>query len=215
MRVILSTATPDHEEARRRGFYGAANTQDSVVGLVMEILQKADQPPDTTGPEDSEAKDGRDTRHTPERPPERVTMHADDPATVDELGRRPFAEVIAARIEEVWATSHAKRAGDGRDAGRAFMVHLHGPWGAGKTSVLNFLRAHLQDADRPSAHRWVVVEFNAWQQQRLRPPWWTLIQDIYAQSAHQLGVAQSVLLRAYWFVWRARADCIPRSPRWG
>jgi CheY-like chemotaxis protein len=141
--VILSTATPDHEQARRLGFYGATNTQDGVVALVMKILHK---------------------------PNERVTIHADDPATVDELGRRPFAEVIAARVEEVWNASRAKGTGGGRNSGRAFMVHLHGPWGAGKTSVLNFLRAHLQDADRPSAHRWVVVEFNAWQQQRLRPP---------------------------------------------
>jgi CheY-like chemotaxis protein len=180
--VILSTATPNDEEARRLGFSGATNTQEGVVALVMEILRT---------------------------PPERVTMHADDPATVDELGRRPFAEVIAARIEAVWNASRAEGAGAGGDPGRAFMVHLHGPWGAGKTSVLNFLRAHLQSADRPSAHRWVVVEFNAWQQQRLRPPWWTLIQAICAQSARQLGLAQSVLLRAYWFVWRARADWIP------
>jgi CheY-like chemotaxis protein len=205
--VILSTATPDHEQARSLGFYGATSTQDGVVDFVMEILKTEHPQQMTTGPDDPETKDGRDTIPKPELPIEWVTIHADDPATVDELGRRPFAEVIAERIEEVWQASRAK--GTGGDAAGAFMVHLHGPWGAGKTSVLNFLRAHLQDAARLSAHRWVVVEFNAWQQQRIRPPWWTLIQAMYAQSAQQLGLAQSVLLRACWFVWRARADWFP------
>jgi hypothetical protein len=207
--AILSTATPDHEKARSLGFYDATNTQDGVVALVMEILKTEHPHPMPPGLDDDETKDGRDPIPKPELPIESVTIHADNPATVDELGRRPFAEVIAARIEEVWNASRAKEAGGGDDSGRAFMVHLHGPWGAGKTSVLNFLRAHLQDADRPSAQPWVVVEFNAWQQQRIRPPWWTLIQEIYAQSAQQLGLAQSVLLRACWFVWRARADWIP------
>jgi CheY-like chemotaxis protein len=182
--AILSTANPDREEARRLGFYGATNTQEGVVALVVKILQQ------------------------PEPPIERVTIHTDDPATVDELGRRPFAEVIAERIEEVWHAQRAKRAVGG-DAAGAFMVHLHGPWGTGKTSVLNFLRAYLQDADRPSAQPWVVVDFNAWQQQRVRPPWWTLIHAIYAQSARQLGLARSVLLRVRWLVWRARADWVP------
>jgi hypothetical protein len=137
---------------------------------------------------------------------ESVATQADDPATVDELGRRPFAEVIAARIEEVWKTQSAKDGG--RPAG-AFMVHIHGPWGSGKTSVLNFMRAHLQDVKRPSAERWVVVEYNAWRNQRIRPPWWTLIKEIYTQSSRQLGFWRSLWLRVQWLVWRVRADLLP------
>jgi nucleoside phosphorylase len=140
---------------------------------------------------------------------ERVITQADDPATSDELGRRPFAEVIAARIEEVWKAQGAKK--NSQDSAKigAFMVHIHGPWGSGKTSVLNFLQAHLQDKNRLPYQQWVVVEFNAWRNQRLRPPWWTLIKEIYTQSARQLGFFRSLLLRARWLVWRIRADWFP------
>jgi hypothetical protein len=140
---------------------------------------------------------------------ERVGAHADDPAIVDELGRRPFAEVIAARIEDVRKTQAAFRAMGDKSAGGAFMVHIHGPWGAGKTSVLNFLRDHLQDKKRCPAQQWVVVEFNAWRQQRIRPPWWTLIKEIYMQSARQLGFFRSLQLRVRWLAWRIRADWLP------
>lgn len=132
---------------------------------------------------------------------ERVATQPDDPALIDELGRRPFAEVIADRIEEVWKTP----AGSGLEAG-AFSVHIHGPWGAGKTSVLNFLRSELQSERRG---RWIVVEFNAWRQQRVRPPWWTLINAIYEQAAAQLGLVHSARLRLQWLVWRASADFLP------
>lgn len=162
-----------------------------------------------TEPAEPEPKSDVEPAIRPEPRPrgmERVATQADDPATVDELGRRPFAEVIAARIEEVWKTQSAKDGG--RPAG-AFMVHIHGPWGSGKTSVLNFLRAHLQDGKRPRARRWVVVEYNAWRNQRIRPPWWTLIKEIYTQSARQLGFWHSLWLRVQWLVWRVRADLLP------
>lgn len=140
-------------------------------------------------------------------PAERVSSHSDDPATVDELARRPFAEVIAARIEEV-----AGIAGEARIRPiDALAVHLHGPWGAGKSSVLNFLRDHLQNPERPLEKRWVVVEFNAWQQQRLQPPWWTLIKEVYLQSTRQIGLVKAMALRVRWLAWRAYADWLPAS----
>src|SRR5688572_21784659 len=118
---------------------------------------------------------------------ERVAAHADNPALVDELGRRPFAEVIAQRIDEV---RRATRAGDSHEAG-AFVINLHGPWGSGKTSVLNFLKENLQDKKRKAEERWVVIEFNAWRHQRLQPPWWILIKQIYEQALEQLRNAAS------------------------
>lgn len=136
---------------------------------------------------------------------ESVAAHADNPALVDELGRRPFAEIIAARIEEVRRariSSHEQQPG-------AFMVNLHGPWGAGKTSVLNFLKAHLQHKTRSDDERWVVIEFNAWRHQRLQLPWWTLIKEIKTQAVQQLGVGKSQMLRVRWFWWRCRADWLP------
>jgi hypothetical protein len=137
---------------------------------------------------------------------EAVPMHGDEPATVDQLQRRPFAEVVGARMDEVRGTQ--RRAGG---EGGAFMVHVHGPWGAGKTSVLNFLRAYLQDGERPAEQRWVVVDFNAWRHQRIRPPWWSLLREVYAQAARQLGTRRSLWLRAQWLWWRFRADWVPAA----
>jgi hypothetical protein len=148
---------------------------------------------------------GRAAPDVPAPAAESVAAHADNPALVDELGRRPFADIIAARIEEVRAS---RRSGRVQEPG-AFMVNLHGPWGAGKTSVLNFLKANLQDQTRPPNERWVVIEFNAWRSQRLQPPWWTLIKEIKTQAAQQLGLRKSVPLRTRWFLWRCRVDWMP------
>ena len=136
---------------------------------------------------------------------ERVAAHADNPALVDELGRRPFAEVIAQRIDEV---HRAAQTGTSQDAG-AFVINLHGPWGSGKTSVLNFLKENLQDETRAAKEQWVVVDFNAWRHQRLQPPWWTLIKQIHVQALGQLDRMASARLRARWFWWRCRADWLP------
>ena len=136
---------------------------------------------------------------------ERVSTQSDNPATIDELGRRPFAEVVGARIEEVMNSQVSKSHSADSQLG-AFMVHIHGPWASGKTSVLNFLREYLKDKNRPRANRWVVIEFNAWRNQRIRPPWWTLIKEIFTQSKRQLSFPWSIFLWLQWLLWRARAD---------
>lgn len=143
---------------------------------------------------------------------ETVPAHPDDPAVLDTLARRPFARCIADRMDEVWKGREnrpiARGAAD-TGSGGAFMLHLHGPWGSGKSSILNFLRDELQGEQRRPDERWVVVEFNAWRHQRIRPPWWTLIRDVYAQSARQLSPLHALWLRVRWWAWRVRADWLP------
>jgi hypothetical protein len=144
----------------------------------------------------------------PVAPDERVSAHADNPALIDKLGRRPFAEIIASRIDQV---RNARTSAGSFESG-AFMVNVHGPWGAGKTSVLNFLKANLQDEQRKTKQRddrWVVVEFNAWRHQRLQPPWWSLIKEIQSQAVTQLSPGRAIRLRALWLFWRLRADWLP------
>ncbi|MDQ3670189.1 MAG: KAP family NTPase [Actinomycetota bacterium] len=51
------------------------------------------------------------------------------------------------------------------------MLHLEGPWGLGKSTLLRFLSADLKARD-PS---WLVVNFNAWRHQRAGAPWWLLM----------------------------------------
>lgn len=65
------------------------------------------------------------------------------------------------------------------DPNHAFMMHLDGPWGTGKSTVLNFVRAKLRKKG------WLVVDFNAWKLQRLDPAWWTVITQIQKASLEQ------------------------------
>ncbi len=178
---------------------------------------------------------GREVDVEPPPPPpyreEGVPTHLDDPSRVDQLNRRPFAEVMALRIAELWqlesppaaeesargrpapgrpAPGRPKRAGE-KEGGRSFALHIHGPWGSGKTSVLNFMREQLQSGELGDA--WVVVDFNAWRQQRIKPPWWSLIRQVYRQGREQLEEMKdhrnASRLRRRWFLWRLKADWLP------
>ncbi len=60
----------------------------------------------------------------------------------DRLGRRPFAEALAAEIMAA-------------PAARGYVMGLTGPWGSGKTSILNMTVDALKDEA-------VVVQFNPW-----------------------------------------------------
>lgn len=62
----------------------------------------------------------------------------------DKLNRAPFAERVAGVLR-------------GQPKGSGLVVGIHGPWGDGKTTVLNMLRADL-DVDGETA----TVEFNPW-----------------------------------------------------
>ncbi len=131
------------------------------------------------------------------RPQETVTTHSDAPAIVDTLGRRTFAEVLGARIRDVGAG--LRKVGANSDS--AFILHMDGPWGSGKSSILNFLKADLEQA-KP---RWLVIEFNAWRNQRRRPAWLPLILEVRSTAVRHFSWS----LPAVWLVWlwwRIRMD---------
>jgi hypothetical protein len=151
---------------------------------------------------------------TPLAPPDMTPMHLDSPTAVDYLGRKGFAEALAVRLNRVWSDSNQTRTrGRGPESRSSFVLHLHGPWGSGKTSLLKFLRSELQPA-RAAAKagadeslRWVVVEFNAWQHQRISPPWWPLLDSVSQQASNQIRDnfgegwhARVIRLREWW--WR-------------
>lgn len=147
----------------------------------------------------SEGRPGAATRPIP--PNERVRTFDDNAATIDLLGRDAFAEVIAARIDDAF------RQITDTEKDNAFMVHLHGPWGSGKSSLLNFLKDKLSSETRPMDDRWLVVEFNAWRHQRLRTPWWPLIKSIYEAASEHRGKAMPMITRTRWtwLLWHFRA----------
>lgn len=123
-------------------------------------------------------------------PPDSVPNQPDNPlrdSDEDRLGRDAFAKYLARRISLI--SQHEEG---------AYAIHLYGPWGSGKTTLLNFLGDELRRDD------WLVVEFNAWQSQQIRPPWWALYERVFQTSRPALSWPQ--LVRTCW--WRLTAGRI-------
>lgn len=187
--------------------------------------------------------------------PESVRTLTDYPADVDDLGRMVIAEVLARRIRamrEDEVRHHQRTANKALRRGGHFLLHLYGPWGAGKTSLLRFLRDELERrGDETSVgagralgerarslfrvstwrerlertrgalrrlferksetllpERWVVIDFNAWQHQRIVPPWWWLMSAVYRQGSRALWRIDKrrwLALRLWDAGWRIRA----------
>ena len=81
-----------------------------------------------------------------------TALSADRPCTDpkdDLFGHAPFARHLAKSIR-------CHRGGEG------LVIALHGPWGSGKTTILNYV-CHYLEADKPAdADAPVVVHFNPW-----------------------------------------------------
>lgn len=69
----------------------------------------------------------------------------------------------------------------------AMLVHIHGPWGSGKSSFLNFLSEELHKSSGNNGSPWIIVKFNAWQHQRLGHPWWSLMDTVFKEALHQVS----------------------------
>lgn len=128
------------------------------------------------------------------RRPDRTEWSPDAPATTDRLGRQSLAETLVKRLERLTE--------DPTLAGQSFLIHVDGPWGAGKSSLFQLLRAKLQPA-------FLVVEVNAWREQQVGLPWWTLLTSL----RRRVTSSRSPWLRpAIWlagFADRIRANWMP------
>jgi predicted KAP-like P-loop ATPase len=87
----------------------------------------------------------------------------------DRLGRKEFARFLAQAILKM-------------NADEGFVFALNGPWGAGKTTVINFVLHFIEKADKSETHP-VVVRFN---------PWWfsgreQLLHQFFSQLRAALG----------------------------
>jgi hypothetical protein len=154
---------------------------------------------------------GRELRRTLSLRRDAVPTHTDYPATVDELGREVFAESLAKRLDRVRADNE-KSGYSG-----AFLMHIHGPWGSGKTTLLNLLRKKLESEStsgpKSKNSQWIVIDFNAWQHQRIGPPWWSLMDAVFKQSVQKLKVRKMMFWRSVklsiweriWRLWTGRS----------
>lgn len=85
----------------------------------------------------------------------------------------------------------------------AMLVHIHGPWGSGKSSFLNFLSEELhKSSGNNDSSPWVIVKFNAWQHQRMGHPWWSLMDTVFKEALHQVNDKQRAHIWFNEWKWR-------------
>jgi KAP family P-loop domain/Putative peptidoglycan binding domain len=123
--------------------------------------------------------------------PDAVPTLSDQPSDVDLLGRKAFAEALGSRLADEYERSKTMRG-----VADSFVLHLEGPWGSGKTSLLRFLCTYLRE------HDWLVVQFNAWQHQRVGAPWWLLIAEVQREAVRTAGQPKKLSLRIRALAWR-------------
>jgi hypothetical protein len=133
----------------------------------------------------------------------------DSPASKDALGRTGFADALAIWLTRLWDKNRSEKSKDESKAeGNSFIMNIYGPWGSGKSSLLNLLKTSLQSPVlgqgqiAEKAKRWIVVEFNAWQHQHVTPVWWPLLDKVCKYVVAQLAKwkACKIWLWEYW--WR-------------
>lgn len=105
---------------------------------------------------------------------DKTPFHKDGPSQIDYLGRKGFVEALAEWTNRYWT--------EYQNADKSFIINIHGQWGAGKTTFLNLLQKELQGK---STNDWIVVWFNAWENRRIKPEWWPLLDKIYRESVAQ------------------------------
>jgi hypothetical protein len=125
---------------------------------------------------------------TPTEPRDSVPNWGDDPLQKledDLLGRVAFARYMVKRMAAV------------KQESGAFVMLLYGPWGAGKSTVMNFIRTELKNKELTSDD-WLVVEYNSWRNQHIQPPWWSLMDAVFRSTKGNLNWKDRI--REYW--WR-------------
>jgi hypothetical protein len=134
----------------------------------------------------------------------RSVFLSDVPAPGDDhLGRTRQAFVLAARLNRIWDDIKERWAVESPSQRNriqpGFVIHVDAPWGGGKTSFAGFLTQILNPYRQvgnvpewlqslplrdekfwPAAYRraWHVVNYNAWQRQHVKPPWWVFYDAI-------------------------------------
>lgn len=101
---------------------------------------------------------------------DKIPFHLDNVETIDRLNRELVAKSLARLINnEIFSNT---------ELNHSFMIHLQGEWGSGKSTFLNLLENNLDN----DSNKWIVIKYNAWQNQHILPPWWSFIDQIYRQA---------------------------------
>jgi KAP family P-loop domain/Caspase domain len=170
------------EEVRRIVPFQTPSKDSSLSGQIIFAHVPVLRPEPDGETQNSEVKLEEQVKTNQEPPSEDVDTDVDwatdAPARNDLLNRASLADVLASRLREV------RR----EDPSVSFLMHIDGPWGAGKSSLLNFL-------DQRLASDFTVVRFDAWRQSGISPPWWALLSATRKRIFEDRNIVSSGLLR--------------------
>ena len=121
---------------------------------------------------------------------------------------RPAESIVVGESSQAcWPPTWMRGASPESDAAKApVLVHVDG---VGRSLFLDHLEARLATRSDP----WTVIRFDAWQYQRVPPPWWWLIKAIDSELRDRRHGGRRT-------VWRRRARdyatrlLAPREGRW-
>src|SRR5690606_31026891 len=84
----------------------------------------------------------------------------------------------------------------GNSENSSYTIHLDGEWGSGKSSVLKMLEKKLTE------DKWIVVNYNAWQNQHLETPWWVMLNKTFHTITSRLGWLPKWHKWVGFFIWK-------------
>ncbi len=132
-------------------------------------------------------------------------LFSDAVSVQDHFARKPLAGNLARLIDRLWYAQQRRPTVD------STMIHIDGRWGSGKSTFLGFLADALHAIRQgfPWQHNWIVVRFNAWENQHFQTPWWPLYDSIYRGVRKQLLCRDNQSIEfpfsEYWFRLKPRA----------
>ncbi|UOZ09359.1 P-loop NTPase fold protein [Amycolatopsis sp. WQ 127309] len=167
----------------------ASKSSSATVATAAAVSADEADPRGNTPDQSANSADSAAASNAPSASPSetKVDWATDAPAYEDHLDRASLADVLAAQLHDI----------RDRDPGTSFLIHLNGAWGTGKSTLLNFLEARVDD-------EFTVVWFDAWRQSRLGPPWWALLSATREGVARERNLFSRGALRAAEAVVRTR-----------
>ncbi|GAB4581058.1 MAG: hypothetical protein Fur0022_38030 [Anaerolineales bacterium] len=191
---------------------------ESLLRFDSNILQSTEPLPKAQPP--SEAKNIPPA--PPPTSPDYIIFRADAATDADQLGRAGFADALATWFSRIWGENYTSYVSQLKLAYKnetplpqssSFIVHLHGPWGAGKTSLLRLMEKALRNSrlnigGKP--HSWTVVWFNAWRNRQIEPVWWPPMDRVYREMVKSPSTDLGFWAWETW--WRLRINGLGENP---
>ena len=194
-------------------FRNAQGTNHPVSYSAAQVLNSLIRRNNYSAPPEPPADRPEETKHS--EPEEEILsneaiIRSDTPAIDDQLGRKPFAQAVAAWLNRLWRDMNKAR----RSTGNSFVVQLYGEWGSGKTTFISLLKRSIKKEShtdkekkerviggKAARNNWITIDFNAWLHQHIKPEWWSLMEQIFRQALikeNGLPFLKRLRLMVYW-----------------